>query len=88
MPIAELGYCNFSNSAAKYRFFSQGQISVPIVFVLANGGKAVYGGVGSGACHSQCSEGWFQNVPRIKRTSLRLPWPRWMRDVDLAPEEQ
>lgn len=94
MPIAELGYCNFSNGAAmagfrpvvdlmfsdfsaiaadaiingaaKYRFFSQGQISVPIVFVLANGGKAVYGGVGSGACHSQCSEGWFQNVPGLK----------------------
>lgn len=101
MPIAELGYCNFSNGvamaglrpivdlmfsdfsaiasdaiingAAKYRFFSQGEISVPIVFVLANGGKAVYGGIGSGACHSQCSEGWFQNVPGLKIVAPYYP---------------
>lgn len=101
MPIAELGYCNFSNGAAmaglrpvvdlmfsdfstiaadaiingaaKYRFFSQGEINIPIVFVMSNGGKAVYGGVGSGACHSQCCESWFQNVPGLKIVAPYYP---------------
>ena len=73
-PVVDLMFSDFStvcadaiiNGAAKYRWFSQGEVSVPIVFVMSNGGKATYGGVGSGACHSQCAEGWFQNVPGLK----------------------
>lgn len=73
-PIVDLMFSDFSalamdaivNGAAKYRFNSLGKIQVPITFVMANGGRGVYDGVGSGCNHSQCVESWYSNVPGLK----------------------
>lgn len=55
-PIVDLMFSDFSalafdaivNGAAKFRFNSQGEACVPIVYVMANGGRGAYtGGVGS-----------------------------------------
>ncbi len=73
-PIVDLMYSSFCtyasdaivNTAAKMRFHTLGEIKVPVVFLMANGGKGVYGGYGIGATHSQCAESWFLNVPGLK----------------------
>ncbi|MEI3340381.1 MAG: transketolase C-terminal domain-containing protein [Eubacterium sp.] len=73
-PIVDLMFSDFSaiafdaivNNASKWRFNSQGKVSVPIVFFAGNGGRGTYGSVGSGVNHSQCVEPWFMNVPGIK----------------------
>lgn len=73
-PVIDLMFSDFAtlaaaaiiNGAAKYRFYSQGKASCPVVFTFANGGKATYGGVGSGANHSQCMESLFVNFPGLK----------------------
>lgn len=68
-PVAEIMFADFAgvcydqiaNQAAKYRYMSGGQTSVPLTVRLANGG-----GVGFGPQHSQSVENWFLNVPGLK----------------------
>ena len=68
-PIVEIMTINFMllaidqvvNHAAKLRYMSNGQISVPIVI------RTVTGGGGQlGATHSQSLEPWFATVPGLK----------------------
>lgn len=73
-PVVDLMFSDFStlaaaaimNNAAKQCFYTRAAVSVPMVVTMANGGKAVYGGVGSGANHSQCMEAMFMNCPGLK----------------------
>lgn len=73
-PIVDLMFSDFAtipmdaiiNGAPKVRFCSLGELSCPAVYIMANGGRATYGGGGSGCHHSQCVESWFQNVPGLK----------------------
>jgi len=68
-PIVEVMTINFMflamdqivNNAAKLRYMSNGQISVPLVI------RTVTGGGGQlAATHSQSLEGWFASVPGLK----------------------
>lgn len=80
-PIVDLMFSDFStfcsdaiiNGAAKISFSTQGKVSCPIVFMLANGGRGTYGNFGSGCHHSQCVESWFQNVPGLKIVAPYYP---------------
>lgn len=73
-PIVDLMFSDFStiaadaiiNAAAKLRFNSLGRVKCPVVYVMGNGGRGTYDGVGSGCNHSQCSEAWYMNVPGLK----------------------
>ena len=73
-PIIDLMFSDFGtfcadsiiNGAAKIAFCTQGKVKCPAVFMFANGGRGTYGAIGSGCHHSQCVEGWFQNVPGLK----------------------
>jgi pyruvate dehydrogenase E1 component beta subunit len=49
------------NHAAKARFMSNGRTSVPVTIRTAT-----FGGLGSGATHSQSLEAWFMHVPGLK----------------------
>jgi len=49
------------NHAAKTRFMTGGRTSVPVTFRTAT-----FGGLGSGATHSQSLEAWFMHVPGLK----------------------
>jgi len=68
-PIVELQFADFgayafdsiANQAAKTRYMSGGQWTVPMVIRACQGA-----GFGAGAQHSQCIEGWFQNIPGLK----------------------
>ena len=68
-PILEILYCDFTlramdqliNQAAKYRYMTGGQVSVPIVIRTACG----YGS-SRGAQHSQSLEGTFLHFPGLK----------------------
>ena len=68
-PIVELMTINFSllamdqivNHAAKLRYMSGGQLSVPLIVRTVTGGGAQVG-----ATHSQNFEGWFASVPGLK----------------------
>ncbi|MBS1844822.1 MAG: alpha-ketoacid dehydrogenase subunit beta [Actinobacteria bacterium] len=68
-PVAELMFADFAgvafdqivNQLAKYRYMSNGQISVPVTIRLAQG----IGG-GFAAQHSQSVENWFLNVVGLK----------------------
>jgi pyruvate/2-oxoglutarate/acetoin dehydrogenase E1 component len=68
-PIVEIMFIDFVtlamsqlvNHAAKLRYMSGGQLSVPLVIRLQQGA-----GGGWGAHHSQCLEAWFQHVPGLK----------------------
>lgn len=68
-PVAELMFADFSavcydqliNEIPKYRYMTGGQVSVPMVVRLANGG-----GIGFGAQHSQAAENWYLNFPGLK----------------------
>lgn len=68
-PVAEIMFADFAgvcfdqivNSAAKYRFTSGGQTSVPLTICMANGS-----GAGFGPQHSQMGENWFLNIPGLK----------------------
>jgi len=68
-PIVEIMFIDFVtlamsqlvNHAAKLRYMSGGQLSVPLVIRLQQGA-----GGGWGAHHSQSLEAWFQHVPGIK----------------------
>ena len=67
-PIVELMTINFSllamdqivNHAAKMRYMSGGQLSVPLMIRTVTGA-----GASVGATHSQSFEGWFASVPGL-----------------------
>lgn len=68
-PIVEFMTFNFAmqaidqiiNSAAKTRYMSGGQLSVPIVFRGPNGAASRVG-----AQHSQCYAAWYASIPGLK----------------------
>ena len=69
IPVAEIMIMDFIgiaidqmvNLAAKARFMSAGRTPCPVTFMTAT-----FGGLGSGATHSQSLEGWFMHVPGLK----------------------
>jgi acetoin:2,6-dichlorophenolindophenol oxidoreductase subunit beta len=69
IPVAEIMIMDFItiamdqmvNHAAKSRFMSGGRTTVPVTFRTAT-----FGGLGSGATHSQSLEAWFMHVPGLK----------------------
>ena len=76
-PIVEIMTINFAllamdqivNHAAKLRYMSNGQFTVPIVI------RTVTGGGGQlGATHSQSLEGWFASVPGLKVVAPSTPY--------------
>lgn len=75
-PIVELQFADFggyafdsiANQAAKNRYMSGAQWKVPLVIRACQGA-----GFGAGAQHSQCIEGWFQNVPGLKIVAPSTP---------------
>jgi pyruvate dehydrogenase E1 component beta subunit len=68
-PVAEVMIMDFIsialdqliNHAAKARFMSGGRLSVPLTVRTA-----VFGGIGSGATHSQTLESWLAHIPGLK----------------------
>ena len=68
-PIVELMTINFSllamdqivNHAAKIRYMSGGQFSIPLILRTVTGAGAAVA-----ATHSQCFEGWYASVPGLK----------------------
>jgi pyruvate/2-oxoglutarate/acetoin dehydrogenase E1 component len=68
-PVVELMFADFAavcldqitNQAAKFRYLSGGQISVPLTIRAAQGAGAGFGGQ-----HSQCLETYFMNSPGLK----------------------
>jgi pyruvate/2-oxoglutarate/acetoin dehydrogenase E1 component len=68
-PVAEIMFADFAavcfdgiaNELAKYRYMTGGQVAVPVVIRMANGG-----GNGFGAQHSQTCENWFLNEPGLR----------------------
>jgi len=75
-PVVELMFVDFTlvaadqivNQAAKMRYMSGGQVSVPIVIRSQQGG-----GRGNGAQHSQSFEAWFAQVPGLKVVAPSTP---------------
>ena len=75
-PIAEIMYCDFLaqasdaivNNAAKWRYMSGGQASLPLVVRSPAGG-----GAGYAAQHSQNLEAWFAHIPGLKVVMPGLP---------------
>lgn len=76
-PIAELMTINFAllamdqivNNAAKLRYMSNGQFTIPLVI------RTVTGGGGQlGATHSQSFETWFASVPGLKVALPATPY--------------
>jgi len=73
-PIVDLMFSDFAtiatdaiyNGAAKMRFCTLGEASVPITYVLGDGGMGTYDGVGSGCNHSQSVISLFMNCPGLK----------------------
>lgn len=67
-PVAEMQYGDFVfcamdqvvNQAAKMRYMSNGQVSVPMVLRLPVGSSK------RGAQHAQCSEAYFMHTPGLK----------------------
>jgi pyruvate dehydrogenase E1 component beta subunit len=68
-PVAEIMFMDFItlamdalvNQAAKARFMSGGQCSVPMVLRTPHGG-----GLNAGPQHSQCLEAWLAHIPGLK----------------------
>ena len=75
-PIAEIMYCDFLahaadaivNNAAKWRYMSGGQFTLPLVVRSPAGG-----GAGYAAQHSQNLEAWFCHIPGLKVVMPGLP---------------
>jgi len=75
-PIAEIMYCDFLthaadaivNHAAKWRYMSGGQFTLPLVVRAPAGG-----GAGYAAQHSQNLEAWFTHIPGLKVVMPGLP---------------
>jgi pyruvate dehydrogenase E1 component beta subunit len=69
LPVAEIMIMDFigialdqiANHAAKLRFMSGGRTPCPITVRTG-----VFGGLGSGATHSQSLEAWFMHIPGLK----------------------
>ena len=69
LPVAEIMIMDFIgiaadqiiNHAAKLRFMSGGRTPAPITVRTQ-----VYGGLGTGATHSQSLESWFMHIPGLK----------------------
>jgi pyruvate dehydrogenase E1 component beta subunit len=69
LPVAEIMIMDFIgiaadqiiNHAAKLRFMSAGRTTAPITIRTQ-----VYGGLGTGATHSQSLEAWFMHIPGLK----------------------
>jgi acetoin:2,6-dichlorophenolindophenol oxidoreductase subunit beta len=69
LPVAEIMIMDFigialdqiANHAAKLRFMSGGRTPCPVTVRTA-----VFGGLGSGATHSQSLEAWFMHIPGLK----------------------
>jgi pyruvate dehydrogenase E1 component beta subunit len=69
LPVAEIMIMDFIgiaadqiiNNAAKLRFMTAGRTSAPITVRTA-----VYGGLATGATHSQSLEAWFMHIPGMK----------------------
>jgi pyruvate/2-oxoglutarate/acetoin dehydrogenase E1 component len=76
-PVVELLFMDFAlvaadqivNQAAKLRYMSGGQVSVPIVIRGQQGG-----GRGNGAQHSQSFESWFAQTPGLKVVAPATPY--------------
>ena len=76
-PIVEIMTINFSllamdqiiNHAAKLRYMSNGQLSVPVVIRTVTGGGAQLA-----ATHSQSFEGWYASVPGLKVAVPSTPY--------------
>jgi len=75
-PIAQIPLSDFfavcwdliANQAAKSRYMTDGQVSIPMVVRTANGG-----GVRFGAQHSQSVENWAMAVPGLKVVAPSTP---------------
>ncbi|TMK58104.1 MAG: alpha-ketoacid dehydrogenase subunit beta [Actinobacteria bacterium] len=69
LPVAEIMIMDFigiaidqiANHAAKLRFMSGGRTPCPVTVRTG-----VFGGLGSGATHSQSLEAWFMHIPGLK----------------------
>ena len=69
LPVAEIMIMDFIgiaadqliNNAAKLRFMTAGRTTAPITVRTQ-----VYGGLGTGATHSQTLEAWFMHIPGMK----------------------
>ena len=76
-PIFEIMTINFTllcmdqivNHAAKLRYMSGGQISLPLIIRTVTGG-----GAGVAATHSQNFEGWYASVPGLKVVTPATPY--------------
>ena len=76
-PIADLGFADFlaigmdiiANSAAKFRWSSNGQYGAPVVYRAAFGA-----GVGAALNHSQSPEAWMMNVPGLTIVMPATPY--------------
>lgn len=75
-PIVEYMFADFAtlafdgivNMAAKARYNSNGALSLPITYIMPEGG-----GGQSGSQHSQSVEAWFANVPGLKLVAPTTP---------------
>src|SRR5213083_177204 len=75
-PVAEIMYEDFMtlaaeqvvNQAAKHRYMSGGQLSVPVVFRTQGGA-----GWSPGAQHAQQLEAWFVHIPGLKIVFASTP---------------
>jgi pyruvate/2-oxoglutarate/acetoin dehydrogenase E1 component len=76
-PVAEIMFLDFAalamdqiaNQAAKLRYMTGGQVSVPLVIRAAGGA-----GRASAAQHSQSLEAWFAHVPGLKVVMPATPY--------------
>ena len=76
-PIVEIMTINFTllamdqivNHAAKMRYMSGGQLSVPLIIRTVTGGGAQVA-----ATHSQSFEGWYASVPGLKVVTPSTPY--------------
>ena len=76
-PIVEIMTINFSlmamdqivNMAAKIRYMSGGQVSVPLVIRTVTGGGRLLG-----ATHSQSLESWYARVPGLRVVTPSTPY--------------
>ncbi|MGA8682236.1 MAG: alpha-ketoacid dehydrogenase subunit beta [Acidimicrobiales bacterium] len=75
-PVIEIMFADFAgvcfdqiaNELAKYRYMTNGQVSVGVTVRMANGA-----GGGFGAQHSQSVENWFLNIPGLKIVAPSTP---------------
>ena len=75
-PVAEIMFADFAavcfdqivNQLAKYRYMTDGQVSVPVTIRMANGA-----GAGFGAQHSQAAENWFLSISGLKVVTPATP---------------